>query len=171
MRSPPQTTRSVKPGGDQEASFGEDAFAEPWRQHLPWANPPFNMISKVLTKVREDQAHAVIAVPDWPRRRWHRKLLDMRIADLLIFKNTKLFTLNGEKCGGTLWDTRIALVCGHTQRCSHLFPQTLLASPLKTFTFAKTSPVIHTITSDGMEEGGTAPTPYLRPHSHHHLGP
>ena len=54
---------------------GVDAFATCWRalhspRGKPWINAPFGLLPRVLAKLEEDAADAVVLVPLWPSRPW-----------------------------------------------------------------------------------------------------
>ena len=98
--------------------WGADAFAHSWGgQGTLWLNPPFDLMSPVLAKVREDQAHAIFVMPDWGVKAWHSDALRMRRADILFPTGSKFFLRDGNLCQGTRWDTRVVLLCGHTPKC------------------------------------------------------
>ena len=107
----------------QGSPEGEDAFQQNWAGRLLWLNPPFSKLNEVVEKIAQDGAHAVLVVPDWARRTWHKKAMGMRVADIRFPKYTKLFELDGAPLKGTLWATRVILVCGHRERCTHLLPK------------------------------------------------
>ena len=57
------------PGGEHE-----DAFAQSWKGQFLWMNPPYSMLDKVVHKLTEDGASAILVVPNWPHRLWWRRL-------------------------------------------------------------------------------------------------
>ena len=97
--------------------FGQDAFAESWRGHFLWMNPPFSILREALAKLKQDQAHGVLVMPKWPRWRWYKQAQALRLVELEYPKGTKFFKLNGRPCKGTHWPVTVMLVCGHNQKC------------------------------------------------------
>ena len=100
---------------------GEDAFEQDWEGHTLWMNPPFSMLYKIAAKIVEDQAHAILVMPDWRYRVWHKQLMGLSMGDLIFPKGTKMFELNGTPCKGTLWETRVVFYVGMTKN-AHLSP-------------------------------------------------
>ena len=98
--------------------FGTDAFEQSWGAHFLWMNPPYSRLPEVVDKIKSDQAHGVLVVPNWRQRRWYKRAESIRLADLWFPTGTKVFELKGKACKGTLWPTRAILVCGHEPKCS-----------------------------------------------------
>ena len=96
---------------------GEDAFQRSWTDTSLWINPPFDKIGQVVTKVAADGAHAILVVPGWARRRWHRAAASMAIRRLIYPRGTRLFERAGEVCRGCPWPVTAFLLCGHQPRC------------------------------------------------------
>ncbi|GIL93327.1 hypothetical protein Vretimale_19753 [Volvox reticuliferus] len=50
-------------------SAGIDAFAQPWGgpDQLLYINPPFQLMGRVVRKIRDEQANCVLVTPIWPR--------------------------------------------------------------------------------------------------------
>ena len=97
--------------------FGQDAFAQDWGGRELWMNPPFSRFPEVINKIKEDGAHGILVMPEWPRRRWFKEARKMQRGSLLYPKYTKLFELDGKPAKGTLWATRVMAFCGHTPKC------------------------------------------------------
>jgi hypothetical protein len=55
-----------------------DAFAQDWTVGLPYLLPPVQLLLRVLAKVRDDGARAVIVVPMWPSQPWWTLLQTMQ---------------------------------------------------------------------------------------------
>ena len=66
------------------------------------------MLPEVVSKLKRDQAHAILVVPNWERLIWHKKAMEMALADWVIPKRTRLFELPGrtEPLKGILWEAR-----------------------------------------------------------------
>jgi len=52
-------------------AFAIDAFSMSWDTSLLYMFPPFSLISKVLFKIWEDKAEAVLVVPKWSSQIWY----------------------------------------------------------------------------------------------------
>ena len=111
-----QNTRCVRWWG-KESKETEDAFNQSWQGISLWINPPFNKIGDVVKKVAEDGAHAILVVPGWVRRKWHRAAAAMAIRRAIYPRGTRLFERNGEVCRGCPWPVTAFLLCGHKTRC------------------------------------------------------
>ncbi|GIL68331.1 hypothetical protein Vafri_21527 [Volvox africanus] len=50
-------------------SAGIGTFAQPWGgpEQLLYINPPFQLMGRVVQKIREERANCVLVVPIWPR--------------------------------------------------------------------------------------------------------
>ena len=55
-------------------SAGVDAFSTSWAGSNLWINPPFGLIGRVLTHLRQCSATATLIVPHWPKRPWWHML-------------------------------------------------------------------------------------------------
>lgn len=58
-------------------ALATDAFSIPWNNVLSYAFPPFAIITRVLTKVREENATTLLIAPWWPRRPWFPTLVNL----------------------------------------------------------------------------------------------
>ena len=58
-------------------------------------NPPFSRIREVVRKIAEDGAHAVLVVPDWPRRTWHKEAMRMAMVSLRYPVGNHIFEIPG----------------------------------------------------------------------------
>ena len=103
-------------------------------------NPPFSALEKVIEKVINDGAHAILVMPEWCHRKFHKAALAIRLADVLLPRGTKLFSLNGKLFRGTLWRTRLLLMCGHNPRRPRVCEVTQILRPK--VTFGKTTTVL-----------------------------
>ena len=54
-----------------------DAFFQDWRDLKAYANPPWNLIGKVVSKVEEQEAEVVLIAPIWPSQPWFPRLLGL----------------------------------------------------------------------------------------------
>ena len=62
-----------------------DAFSQRWEQFLPYAFPPFCLITRVVRKVSRDQVpHMILVTPLWSTQPWYPCLLGMSIENPII---------------------------------------------------------------------------------------
>ena len=59
---------------------GVDAFSLDWRNALPYAFPPFSLISRTLQKLWEDQADAILVIPFWTTQSWFPQVMKSLVA-------------------------------------------------------------------------------------------
>lgn len=62
-----------------EASLGVDALAQDWKFHLCYAFPPFQLIPRVIAKIRKEETTVILITPFWPKRPWFSSLLQMQL--------------------------------------------------------------------------------------------
>lgn len=73
---------------DPEA-IAVNAFHMSWKPYLAYVFPPFCLISRILNKIREEQATVVAVVPKWPTQIWWPQLVSMLIRFPIVLPNTK----------------------------------------------------------------------------------
>ena len=100
--------------GSTEAT---DAFSQDWGKSLLWLNPPFSRFAEVLAKVKEDEAHCILIIPEWKRRRCFKEMRDLRLLDLRYPEGVPFFELPGKRKRPLPWKLRVAYLCGHKERC------------------------------------------------------
>jgi hypothetical protein len=72
-----------------------DAFTQNWANQLFYAFPPFSLITRMLQKVREDQAEGIVIVPLWSTQAWYPVLMTMLVRKpCLLPKGPQLLYLN-----------------------------------------------------------------------------
>lgn len=54
-----------------------NAFSFPWKNIFFFIFPPFSMLRKVLQKIQQDKADAIVIAPLWPTQAWFPTLLKM----------------------------------------------------------------------------------------------
>ena len=60
------------------AAEATDAFQQSWKAPVRgFANPPWNLIGKVLSTVEKQEAEVVLVAPIWPSQPWYPKLLSL----------------------------------------------------------------------------------------------
>ena len=70
--------------------FAVNAFLIPWGDHLFYAFPPFNMISKVLQKVHFDQAEGILIILKLPTQPWYSLLTKMLANEPIVLSLGKI---------------------------------------------------------------------------------
>ena len=71
-------------------SVSINAFSVSWSQSYVYCFPPFSVIWKVLKKIRDDTAEAIMIVPHWPTQSWFPAAIQMCIAQPLVFRSQHL---------------------------------------------------------------------------------
>ena len=61
-----------------------DAFLQNWGLIKGYANPPWNLVGRVLSKVEEQAANLKLVVSIWPSQLWYPKLLGLLVANPLV---------------------------------------------------------------------------------------
>ena len=73
---------------DPEATF-IDAFTIDWSGLKFYAFPPITIISRVLSKISQDEAEGIIVVPYWPNQVWYPVMLKMLISIPILLNSRK----------------------------------------------------------------------------------
>ena len=60
-------------------AWAVDAFSISWRDKNIYAFPLFSVLSRVLSKIKEDNASSILVVPLWPTQPWFPVMLDLLI--------------------------------------------------------------------------------------------
>jgi hypothetical protein len=61
-----------------------DAFTLDWAELRAYANPPWNLIGRVLTQTRRQQEELVLVAPVWKAQGWYPVLLEMLVKVPLV---------------------------------------------------------------------------------------
>ena len=64
-------------------------FSMNWNGLKAYANPPWNMISRVLGQVRQQEATIVLVAPVWKTQAWYSLLLTLLIQEPLLIPQTE----------------------------------------------------------------------------------
>ena len=72
-----------------------DAFLQNWEGKHGYANPPWNLMGRVLSQVQRQQACIVLVAPVWKTQPWYPLLLEMIIAYPCLIKHKQVM-LNAE---------------------------------------------------------------------------
>ena len=74
-------------------AFAIDAFTVSWNFSLGYIFPPFSLLGRVLKKIIEDKAMAVVVAPLWTTQPWFTKLFSLLIdCVFLLPRKTQLLT-------------------------------------------------------------------------------
>ena len=73
---------------------------------------PYSMLDKVVHKITEDGASAILVVPHWPHRLWWRRVQVMVFASLFFPRGHRVFELLGRVCGPSRWGTWAFFITG-----------------------------------------------------------
>ena len=60
-------------------AWAVDAFYISWRDIKFYSFPPFSVLSRVLSKIKPDNASGILVVPLWPTQPWFPVMLDLLI--------------------------------------------------------------------------------------------
>lgn len=63
-----------------------DAFSFNWQHHNCYIFPPFSLVAKVLQKIRNDKATALVVLPKWPTQAWWPLMEMMQIGYPITIK-------------------------------------------------------------------------------------
>ena len=67
-----------------------DALSIDWSPYkLVYCFPPFILIGKMLQKIQQDHANAIIVVPNWQTRFWYPLLAKQMVDTAIKIENTK----------------------------------------------------------------------------------
>ena len=74
-----------------------DAFSISWNNKYVYLFPPFSVIPRVLRKLQEDSAKAILIAPQWPTQAWYPMVQNLMIDKPLLLPRSKtLLTLPGQ---------------------------------------------------------------------------
>ena len=77
-------------------AFIIDAFTIDWSHYNCYLFPPFSQISKVLQKIRNDQATALVVLPRWPTQAWFPMAQKMMVQKpVVVAPSEKNLTIRG----------------------------------------------------------------------------
>jgi len=92
----------------------DDAMAMVWPESGAYANPPWEMISAVLKKVRQEKVGRIVVVtPVWHRTAWFRDAEKMCLeVPVLLGRRKDLFLADGKVVGEAKWDSMVWVLTG-----------------------------------------------------------
>ena len=61
-----------------------DAFSINWQDIMFYAFPPFSVLGRVLSKIKEAQASGILVLPLWPTQPWFPVMLDLLVVHPLL---------------------------------------------------------------------------------------
>lgn len=70
-------------------SEARDAFTQIWTHENNWINPPWDLISSVIAKLRRERASATLVVPVWTTAPWWPDLIALASDSIMIRDPTK----------------------------------------------------------------------------------
>ena len=65
-------------------AMATDVFTLDWTKFMGYANPPWNLVGRVLTHVRSQQAKVTLITPIWRAQVWYPILLEMLVQEPLL---------------------------------------------------------------------------------------
>ena len=72
------------------SSVAVNAFSVDWAKYkLIYCFPPFSLIGRVLKKIREEEATAILITPVWQTQSWYPTVMNMLTRYPLVFKATR----------------------------------------------------------------------------------
>lgn len=75
-------------------AYATDAMCLSWKNKYVYIFPPFSMLSRILQKLQEDQARALVIAPLWRTQVWFPKICQMLISQpVLLPKEVSLLQL------------------------------------------------------------------------------
>ena len=91
-----------------------DAFAQDWsKERLLWINPPFNKIDRVIKKIKEEKAKAIMIVPRWEHQKWWSDLQDIAMDSFVLDHPGGIYIKDSERLvSRPKWATLAFLVDG-----------------------------------------------------------
>ena len=94
--------------------FYDDAWSEDWSEPL-WINQPFEAFPRLVQKLKQSGAKAILIVPNWPKQSWFKDIMDISIDIVeLPHKGVKLYCEdNGKPLPQRSWSTLACLVDGN----------------------------------------------------------
>jgi len=95
----------------------EDAFSKSWTDEFLWLNPPFALFHRVLAKVVQDRAHAVIIVPEWPNKSFFQHVKELEIRSRRFECGQGIFEKKGKPLRNMRWNAQAVFICGDRAGC------------------------------------------------------
>ena len=94
--------------------FYENAWSEDWSESL-WMIPAFDVLPRVVQKLKHSGAKAILIVPNWPKQTWFKDIMDISIDIIeLPHKGVKLYCEDNSKpLPQRSWSTLACLVDGN----------------------------------------------------------
>ena len=79
----------------EPGSKGIDAFKQSRKNQKALANPPFNLIGKVLSKVQQEKASITLITPLWPTQHWFPVVMKLAVTWPILLPNRRDLFLPG----------------------------------------------------------------------------
>ena len=86
----PTTTSIYIPRHPDPYSQGTDAMIQNWKVGLPYAFPPFSMISRELLKIKQECVPPLMLIaPVWSTQPWYPELLNLCVREPMLLPHRK----------------------------------------------------------------------------------
>ena len=94
-------------------AIGINAFQYDWkREWAPYANPPWDLIGAVLTKVAHDKVTVMSVIPEWPQAPWYPQWQRLCVRSVL-YTIPVFLDAQGNLPPRPRWNTRIGILDGN----------------------------------------------------------
>ena len=74
----PQVDAFANKQNERFPKFHDDAWSEDRSEPL-WINPPFDLFPRVVQKLKQFGAKAILIIPNWPKQTWFKDIMDITI--------------------------------------------------------------------------------------------
>ncbi len=81
---PKPTSTHLRVMGPDPGSIAVDAFQQNWNRWKSFIHPPVVLLSRIIQKVRQDEATTLLVAPNWPGQPWYPELRQMLIDHPLL---------------------------------------------------------------------------------------
>ena len=110
----PQVDAFANNGNKRFPKFCDDAWSEDWSEPL-WINPPFDVFPRVVQKLKQSGAKAILILPNWPKQSPFKDIINISIDIVELPHNgVKLYCAdNGKPLPQRSWTTSACLVDGN----------------------------------------------------------
>lgn len=90
-----------------------NALDIPWGgEPLLWLNPPYSMMGKVVTKIKQDGAKGVLICPHWTTEPWYKEVKQIACRSYFYRQGTLMFEVPEGVMPGTKWPVWALFVDG-----------------------------------------------------------
>lgn len=89
-----------------------DAFTVSWKPYYFYAFPPFSLILRILQKIKQERAHGIVVVPEWPAQPWYPVFQSMLVSEPITFRPDINLLISHNRKTHPIWQ-KISLVAGN----------------------------------------------------------